>query len=65
MGCKFEVMNPCACQRVVSYTDRIIFHHIFHGLVDPAIQEKVLTMWKQVTSLKDMICVIETLEMVK
>ena len=65
MGCKFEVMSPCACQRVVSYTDRIIFHQMVHGLVDPAIQEKVLSKGEEVTSFENMICFIETLEMAK
>ena len=49
----------------VSYADMIIFPLMVCGMVDPAIQDKVLFKGEEVTGLKDMICVIETLEMVK
>jgi hypothetical protein len=64
--CQFNVAYQ-DCTAIVSYTDKIMAHQFVRGLVDPVVQEKVLSKASDGTNLTimELITMVEALEMGK
>jgi hypothetical protein len=65
--CKFTVACPHGCEADVSYQENIMAHQSVRGLVDPVVQEKILSKATNGTelTLQELIRMVEAMEMGK